>query len=118
MSELLSKIVNDKDFNDSVQDKLNSIMSDGKIDAMDIPDITLLVVECATNLKKFRVTENELPGLLIDILNYIFDKYEIIPDDQEEKFKNMMETVIKLVLLKPRVKKCIRKMLDNLRCTK
>ena len=79
-SKVLRTLVDDPNFLKSVEKKLDSIMADGKVDATDIPDITLLVVDCVSNLKKFKLTVDELPIVLEEILIYIFDKYEVIPE--------------------------------------
>ena len=117
-SKILQTLINDPTFLKSVEEKLNSIMADGKVDATDIPEITLLVVDCVSNLKQFKLTVDELPSVIEEILLYIFDKYDVIPDEQEEKFKNMINVVLKLVLLQPRIKKTIKKIFTKLNCCK
>ena len=118
MSNVLEMLIDDKDFMSAIEERILSVMQDGKIDAMDIPDITLLVIECTSNFKKFNLTLEELPELLNEILTYVFKKYDVVPDDQEEKFLNMINTVVKLVLLQPYVKKGIKKIISKLSCCK
>ena len=108
MSKVFQKIINDTSFTNNIEKKINSIMKDNKIDSKDIPDITLLIIECSTNLKKFKVSRNELPILLSSLIDYILDKYNLITENQEEDFKKMTANIIKLVMLKPKVNKCLK----------
>ena len=80
-------------------------MQDGKVDTTDIPDIVLLVIECSNNLGSFNLTYNELPEVLEEFINYLLERFDVIPDDQEESFKRMVSMIVKLVMLKPKVKK-------------
>lgn len=118
MSNVLEILVDDKEFMSKIEERIENISADGKIDAFDIPNITLLVVECTSNFKKFNLTYEEIPEVLNEILNYIFKKYDVVPDDQEEKFLGMIETVVKLVLLQPKIKKGLKKLISKISCCK
>ena len=97
-------------------------MLDDKITVADIPDIIFLVAECSDNLGSFKLTYNELPEILEELINYILDKFNVIPDEQEDSFRRMVSMVVKLVMLKPRVKRACTTLLDKLnifkKCTK
>ena len=54
---------------------------------------------------KFNLTYNELPEVLIEVVNYIIETYDLIPDEEEEQFKRMIDTAVKLIMLQPKVKK-------------
>lgn len=113
MSENLSNIakilVEDPKFLKTIEGNIKYIMKDGKVDAYDIPEIMAIVTECYNNLGNIKVTYEELPDILSEIVDFIFKKYNVVPDDQEEKFKKMIDTVITLIMLKPNVKKgCLK----------
>ncbi len=113
MSENLSNIarilVDDEKFIKTVEGNIKFIMSDGKVDAYDIPEIMAIVTECYNNLSSIKVTYEELPDILREIVDYIFTKYAVVPDKQEEKFKKMIDNVITLIMLQPKIKKgCLK----------
>ena len=113
MTENLSNVarilVDDPKFIKTVEGNIKYIMKDGKVDAYDIPEIMTIVTECYNNLGRIKVTYEELPEILGEIVDYIFTKYDLVPDEQEEKFKNMINTVIKLIMLQPKIRKgCIK----------
>ena len=111
MSKLLSiaatKILHDERLKSSVAQKIDSIMSDGKIDTGDIPDILSIVVECTDNLGKFNLSYSELLEVLEEVIMYILEHHKLIPDDKKEEFRKMIHGSIKLVLLQPKIKSCM-----------
>ena len=106
---MLEFLVDDPKFIKTVEGNIKYIMKDGKVDAYDIPEIMTIVTECYNNLGRIKVTYEELPEILGEIVDYIFTKYDLVPDEQEEKFKNMIDTVITLIMLQPKIRKgCIK----------
>jgi hypothetical protein len=122
MAEKLSNIakilVNDPNFIKTIEGHLESIMKDGKVDAYDIPKIMAIVTGSYNNLKKNKLTYEELPDVLAEIVDYIFTKHDLVPDDQEEKFKDMINSVTSLIMLQPKVKKGCIKFLNFIMCKK
>jgi len=117
LSNIAKILVDDPKFLKTIECNIKFIMKDGKVDAYDIPEIMTIVTECYNNLGKIKVTYEELPNVLGEIVDYIFVKYEIVPEDQEEKFKKMIDTVITLIMLQPKIKKgCIK--VKNCLCCK
>ena len=109
LSNIAKILVDDPKFIKTVEGNIKYIMKDGKVDAYDIPEIMAIVTECYNNLGRIKVTYEELPEVLKEIVDYIFTKYDIVPDDQEEKFKNMIDTVITLIMLQPKIRKgCLK----------
>ncbi len=101
------KIVDDTVFLNIIENKLKAIMKDGKVDKKDIPDITLLVVYCTNNLKKFNVTYDELGQVLEETINYLLDHFKVIPEDSVEEFKLMVHSMVQLTILQPKIKSCL-----------
>jgi hypothetical protein len=123
MSKLLSvmatKILHDVELRETITKGIQSIMKDGKIDSTDIPDIMLIIMECTNNLEKFNLTYNQLVEVLEEVLLFILDEQNVIPDDKREDFYKMIRTTIKLVLLQPKLKSCLSGVwtkLKNLLC--
>ena len=113
MNENLSNVVkllveNDK-FLKTVEGQIKYIMADGKVDASDIPEIMTIVTECYNNLGNVKVTYEELPEILEELVDFIFTKYELVPDEEEEKFRRLISQAIKLIMLQPKIRKgCIK----------
>jgi hypothetical protein len=122
MSELLhsaaQKIVDDPVFLKIVEAKLKSVMSDGKIDKKDIPDIMVLVIYCTNNLKKFNLSYNELGEVLEETIMYLLNHFDVIPEENKEDFKIMTKSMVELVMMQPKVKSCLLSVWNFILCKK
>ena len=108
MTELLhnslQKLINDPIFMKIIETKLNSIMSDNKIDKTDIPDIIVLIIYCTNNLKKLNIKYKKLPIVLEELIVYLLDYFNVIPDEQHYEFIKIIQNMIKLIMFKPKNK--------------
>ena len=122
MSDVLNsaaqKIVDDPIFLKIVEAKLKSIMSDGKIDKKDIPDIIVMVVYCTNNLKKFNLSYNELGEVLEETIMYLLNHFDVIPEENKEEFIIMTKSMVELVMMQPRVKSSLTSILNCIFCKK
>lgn len=122
MSELLhsaaQKIVDDPVFIKIVEAKIKSVMTDGKIDKKDIPDIIELVIYCTNNLKKFNLTYDELGEVLEETIMYLLNNFDAIPDDSKDDFITMTKSMVKLVMMQPKVKSCLTSIWNCIVCKK
>ena len=117
LSDIAKLLVNNDRFISVVEENMKIIMKDGKVDSYDIPLIMEIVMDCYNNLGKVKVTYDELPDILLEVVKYIFEKYDIVPDDEEEKFEKMINSIITLIMLKPNIKKkCLK--LKSILCKK
>ncbi len=111
MSKLLSvaatKILHDEHLTQTITNGIQSIMKDGKIDSSDIPDIMLIIMECTNNLEKFNLNYNQLVEVLEEVVLFILEEQNVIPDDKKEDINKMIRSSIKLVLLQPKLKSCL-----------
>ncbi len=111
MTELLykttQKIIEDPIFMKIMETKINSIMMDGKIDKKDIPEIMELVLYCTNNLKKLKLSYNQLSEVLEDLILYLLDHFKVIPEDQRYEIISMTKTMVNLVMFQPKVKSCL-----------
>lgn len=118
VSKFLQSLIEDKELLDNIEDSLKDIMKDGKVTSSDIPDIFNIVISCTDNLGKFNLTYDELPEILEELVNYILNHFNLIPDEEEEDFQKMINTAIKLVMLQPKIKKGCLKLWNKLNCCK
>ena len=111
MSKLLSvaatKILHDEHLRNTITNGIQSIMKDGKIDSSDIPEIMLIIMECINNLGKFNLSYNQLVEVLEEVILFILEEQNVIPDGKKEDIYKMIRTSIKLVLLQPKFKSCL-----------
>ena len=112
------KLVDDPTFLKIVETKLKSIMSDGKIDKKDIPEIIVLVVYCTNNLKKFNLKYKELGEVLEETIIYLLNHFNVIPEDKKEEFKIMTNSMVQLVMMEPKVKSCLSSLWNFITCNK
>ena len=109
VSTFLQALIDDKKLLENIKAGMKDIMKDGKVSASDIPEIFNIVIECSENLSKFNLSYNELPDVLNEFINYILVHYDLIPKEEEESFEKMINSAIKLIMLKPKIKsKCLR----------
>ncbi len=110
------KLVDDPTFLKIIEAKLQSIMSDGKIDKKDIPDIVVLVVYCTNNLKKFNLNADTLGEVLEDTIMYLLTDFKVIPDDKNSEFRIMTKSIIDLVMMQPKFKSCFNSIINFILC--
>lgn len=105
-------LVKDSEFNKKLDEYIDNIMDDGKIDFSDIPELIHLVMDCYNNFSKFKLTYNELPEFIDKIIKYVLTNKDIVPQDKVESFEKMINVAIKLVLMQPKVKSCLKSCLS------
>ena len=111
-------LVNDDQFVSDLEKTMAEVMADGKIDLKDLPKLILLIMKAYNSSSKFELTYDELPELIGFVSEHILDKYKMVPEDQIDEYNQLIEYGIELVLMKPRVKKCIKKTFNCLPCCK
>jgi len=106
ISYLLDKLMLDDDFSNTLEKSINNIMKDGKIDMYDIPEIVLIISELVTKSPTITLTSENLSDLVAELITFITKKYNItIVDTENENFKRVLNSSIKLLLFNPKVKK-------------
>ena len=103
-------LVEDTNFTMKLEELINEIMKDGKIDFSDTPQLILLVVESYNNVKNVKLLYNQIPLLVKGVTSHILENKNLIPENKKENFDKMIETAVKLVMVQPRVKRfCFNK---------
>lgn len=106
ISYLLDKLMLDDDFSNTLEKSINNIMKDGKIDMYDIPEIVLIISELVTKTPTITLTADNLTDLVAELITFITKKYNVeIVDANNESFKRILNSSIKLLLFNPKVKK-------------
>jgi hypothetical protein len=124
VSTFVKALIDDIQFVKSVEDNIKEIIKDGKITVGDVPEVVAIVTDCYNNMSKFNLTYEELPQVLVEVVNYMIDTYDLVPDEEEEEFKRMIDMAVKLIMLQPKVKKGAMKLWGKIKsafscsCTK
>ena len=116
LSTFVQALVDDPAFVDSIEENIKNIMADGKVTMADMPEIIEMATNCYNNLSKVHLTYEELPDVLKEIICYILDKYDLVPEEEEEQFMKMIDTGVNLIMLSPKVKKCCVSIWNKLSC--
>jgi len=84
------------------------MLSDGKIDQYDIPELILLLSKLSMD-NFFPKTTDDLDKQINELYYYIMKKYDLFPKNSEDKaiFDKVFKSSVKLVLYQPLVQsKC------------
>ena len=87
---------------ESIDISVKKMMSDGKIDQYDIPELILLLTELSTQQIIPSSTE-DLNVQINELYAYVMKKYDLYPKnvEQRELFDKMFQSSVKLVLYQP-----------------
>ena len=91
-----------------IDKSVQKMLSDGKIDQYDIPELILLITQLS--LENLVPTSTEdLNGKIIELYSYVMKKYDLYPKNMDERlvFDRIFQSSVKLVLFQPIIKtKC------------
>ena len=118
IDKAISTLCSDENFLNDAKESIKDILSDGKIDISDIPELILLVVNTYNNRGDISLTYNELPDLIHGVTQHFLDQENLIPEDKKDDFEKIMKAAIKLVLVQPKIKNCCKKTFGCLPCFK
>ena len=95
------------DFVKRIDVSVKKMLTDGKIDHNDIPELVLLITDLSVSSNQLSLSPDELSTAINGLYNYIMEHYNLFPTNQEEKasFEKLFNMSIKLVLFQPNVKK-------------
>ena len=104
--KMIRLIVDDSAFIDKVEKSIKNILDDGKVDELDIPEFIFLIMETYNSLPEAILEKEEISEFISCIFNYLVEKYNLIPLEEEQRFKyeKMLVSSIKLVLMVPKFK--------------
>lgn len=79
-------------------------MKDGAVNESDIPDIILVISETVNSMKSLRVAADQLSDIIKMLFHYIMDSYKLITPENKAVFDKLVETSLRLFMIKPEVK--------------
>ena len=91
-----------------IDESVKRMLSDGKIDSSDIPELVMLISQLSTETFVPKSTE-DLGKHIDELYVYIMNKYSLFPKDKEERalFDKLFKVSVQLVLYQPIIKnKC------------
>lgn len=85
-----------------IDSSVKKMMSDGKIDQYDIPELILLLTQLSTR-QIIPTSTEDLNVQINELYAYVMKKYDLYPKNVEERavFDKMFQSSIKLVLYQP-----------------
>jgi hypothetical protein len=94
-------------FLQKIDETVQSIMKDGKIDQFDIPEIMLLITDLITTSEKSKITIDQLENSINTMYDYIMTHYKLMPEDSDKKesFERLFNMCVKLIIFQPKVNK-------------
>ena len=84
-----------KNIYESIDNSVKKMMSDGKIDQYDIPELILLLTELSTQ-QIIPTTTEDLNVQINDLYAYVMKKYDLYPKnvDEREVFDKMFQSSV------------------------
>ena len=103
-NDMVKLILDDPIFIDKIETSVKSIIKDNKVEQTDIPKFVFLIMEAYNSLPKAKLTKKEIPEFISCVYNYLVDKYNLIPNEEKNKYENLVVSSIKLVLMTHQLK--------------
>lgn len=103
LREVFFVLKNNIDFVKKVDESVNKILSDGKIDMNDIPEIILIITESYNAYTTIKISQEDLPIFIKIVIDDIVKKNNLISEERKKDFDKYVEMAIKLVMVQPRV---------------
>jgi hypothetical protein len=103
-NDMVKLILDDPIFIDKIETSVKSIIKDNKVEQTDIPEFVFLIMEAYNSLPKAKLTKKEIPEFISCVYNYLVEKYNFIPNEEKNKYENLVVSSIKLVLMTHQLK--------------
>ena len=112
----LEDLLQNKNFVKNLDESLKIILKDNKIDEFDIPEIIYLITYTINTQPKLNINNKNLGKIIKELFNYLINKKVETKSTEEQliNFNKLIDSSIKLFLLKPNYNKlnnCINKIL-------
>ena len=102
--DMVKLILDNPIFIDKIETSVKSIIKDNKVEQTDIPEFVFLIMEAYNSLPKAKLTKEEIPEFISCVYNYLVDKYNLISNEEKNKYETLVASSIKLVLMTPQLK--------------
>jgi hypothetical protein len=102
---------------DIIDASVKKMLSDGKIDQYDIPELILLLTKL-TSENFLPKTTDDLNQQINELYDYVMRKYDLYPKNPEERatFDKVFKSSVKLVLYQPILQSKCQKFWGSLKC--
>ena len=101
----LQDLLEDKDFETKLNESVDIIMEDKKIDEYDVPEIVFLITTIINTEPKLKVNRKNLGSLIKEIFDHILKKNikdnDEMSEEQKKSLDRLIDSSIKLILMKP-----------------
>lgn len=114
----LQELLKDEKFETKLNESINIIMEDGKINEYDVPEIVYLITTVMDSEPKLEVNRQNLGELINEIFQHILInklKDDKMSEEQKKGLNRLIDSSIKLVLMKPnysKINNCLNKFLS------
>lgn len=111
----VKKMFDDEEFINKLNERISEITMDGKVDAKDIPDLMLIILDVTDNLSKLNLTYEEVLKVLEEFVIYIIESKDLVREKDREDVNRLIKTAIKLTLARPQVSNWFKKIYANIK---
>lgn len=114
----LEKLLDDKNFVKNLDESLESILEDNKINEYDIPEIVFIITNIINTEPKLKLNRKNLGDLIKELFDYILKnklkENNEMTEEQKNNLNKLIDSSIKLILLKPnysKINNCLNRIL-------
>jgi hypothetical protein len=115
--ETFDVLIKNPQFLRELEESVKAIAEDGKVDMGDAAEIVHIIVSVIEHQPRVRLEPNDLGTLIRLLYDFVVVKYKIFDDTETaEKFGKIVDSSIRLVLMRPKVNEAVGGCLDRLGC--
>jgi hypothetical protein len=115
--ETFDVLIKNPQFLRELEESVKAIAEDGKVDMGDAAEIVHIIVSVIEHQPRVRLEPNDLGTLIRLLYDFVVAKYEIFDDmETADKFGKIVDSSIRLVLMRPKVNEAVGGCLDRLGC--
>lgn len=107
IENIVSKLLGNPRFVQEIRIGIDDILSDGKIDAADIPTFVIILTIALEHVNDLKIEEKNIPEVLLMVTNMICDKFGLIPEDKKEEFERGLKASLTLLFFQPNIKSLV-----------
>lgn len=115
--ETFETLTRNPQFIHELEGSVKEIVKDGKIDLGDAAEIVHIIVSVIEHQPTVRLEPNDLGTLIRSLYDFVVAKHQIFSDKETaDKFGKIVDSSIRLVLMRPKVNEVVGGCLDRMGC--